>query len=67
MVLDFNIFLNKNTGKKAISFFANNYQDWKEKEKKIVEHYPDARCTMLPGLGYAGEYWYDIEKYEEKK
>ena len=54
-------FVNKNTGKKAISFFAVNYRDWKEREKVVFEEYPNAHCTMCPGLGYAGEYWYDIE------
>lgn len=61
MELPINIFLNKYTKKKCVSFTANSYADWKEKEKKIQSVYSNARCTSCPGLGYAGEYWYDIE------
>ena len=54
-------FVNKYTNKEAVSFVAYSYADWKAKEKEVKEKYPNARSTSMPGLGYAGEYWYDIE------
>lgn len=44
----------------CVKFNCYSYSDWKEKEKEIKKEFPDARCVSLPGLGYAGEYWYKI-------
>ena len=53
---------NKYMNQTCLSFSAYNYQDWKEKEKQILEEYPNSRCVSLPGLGYAGEFWYTKEE-----
>lgn len=66
MITEEDIFVNEVTGKKAVSIYAADYRTWKEREREVFEQYPDAHCTMCPGLGYAGEYWYDIEPYEAK-
>lgn len=46
----------------CVKFFASSYQDWKDKEKEVLKEFPEARCVCLPGLGYAGEYWYSIKE-----
>lgn len=44
----------------CVKFFCVSYQDWIEKEKDVKKDFPNARCVSMPGLGYAGEYWYKI-------
>ena len=44
----------------CVRFFAGNYTEWKSKETEIKKEFPGARCVSMPGLGYAGEYWYKI-------
>ena len=46
----------------CIKFFASTYQDWKSKEKEILQEFPEAISVSMPGIGYAGEYWYSIKE-----
>ena len=43
-----------------VKFFCSSFADWKQKEKEIIKEFPNASCISMPGLGYAGEYWYKI-------
>lgn len=44
----------------CIKFFADSYTDWQNKEAEVKKEFPKASCVSMPGLGYAGEYWYKI-------
>lgn len=51
---------NKCHNGECVRFYCSSYKDWKEKEVEIKKEFPNARSVMMPGLGYAGEYWYKI-------
>ena len=53
-------FTDKHFKGELVKFFCRSFEDWKKQEKDILKEYPNAKNVCMPGLGYAGEYWYKI-------